>query len=102
MRMGEDGRVGWEPCMGDGSHAHDERPALATVTEPWCHSCLQGTCQWVTLDFPRTVKVSQVHIQFQGGFSSRLCTLEGKELVWGARGSLCLSLPTPGSHSCLL
>ncbi|KFP64807.1 Nuclear receptor 2C2-associated protein, partial [Cariama cristata] len=33
--------------------------------------------QWVTLDFPRTVKVSQLHIQFQGGFSSRLCTLEG-------------------------
>ncbi|NXF12621.1 NR2CA protein, partial [Smithornis capensis] len=49
--------------------------------EPWdtprCHSCPQGTCQWVTLDFPRPVKVSQLHIQFQGGFSSRLCTLEG-------------------------
>ncbi|XP_062366003.1 nuclear receptor 2C2-associated protein isoform X2 [Cinclus cinclus] len=37
----------------------------------------QGTSQWVTLDFPRPVKVSQLHIQFQGGFSSRLCTLEG-------------------------
>ncbi|KAM6040014.1 nuclear receptor 2C2-associated protein isoform 2-T2 [Theristicus caerulescens] len=45
--------------------------------QPRCRSCLQGTCQWVTLDFPRTVKVSQLHIQFQGGFSSRLCTLEG-------------------------
>ncbi|NXE44352.1 NR2CA protein, partial [Ptilorrhoa leucosticta] len=37
----------------------------------------QGTSQWVTLDFPRPVKVSQLHIQFQGGFSSQLCTLEG-------------------------
>ncbi|KAM4657601.1 nuclear receptor 2C2-associated protein isoform 1-T1 [Amazona ochrocephala] len=44
---------------------------------PWCHSCPQGACQWVTLDFPRSVRVSQLHIQFQGGFSSRLCTLEG-------------------------
>ncbi|NXS29308.1 NR2CA protein, partial [Pomatostomus ruficeps] len=33
--------------------------------------------QWVTLDFPSPVKVSQLHIQFQGGFSSRVCTLEG-------------------------
>ncbi|NXE71513.1 NR2CA protein, partial [Calcarius ornatus] len=37
----------------------------------------QGPSQWVTLDFPRPVKLSQLHIQFQGGFSSRLCTLEG-------------------------
>ncbi|NXV08738.1 NR2CA protein, partial [Cettia cetti] len=37
----------------------------------------QGTSQWVTLEFPSPVKVSQLHIQFQGGFSSRLCTLEG-------------------------
>ncbi|XP_061330582.1 nuclear receptor 2C2-associated protein isoform X1 [Pezoporus flaviventris] len=43
----------------------------------WCHSCPQGTCQWVTLDFPGSVKISQLHIQFQGGFSSQLCTLEG-------------------------
>ncbi|NXI20614.1 NR2CA protein, partial [Irena cyanogastra] len=37
----------------------------------------QGTSQWVTLDFPRPVKLSELHVQFQGGFSSRLCTLEG-------------------------
>ncbi|NXA55744.1 NR2CA protein, partial [Nothocercus julius] len=37
----------------------------------------QGPVQWVALDFPRTVKVSRLHVQFQGGFSSRLCTLEG-------------------------
>ncbi|NXD84659.1 NR2CA protein, partial [Halcyon senegalensis] len=46
-------------------------------SEETCWNSDQGTCQWVTLDFPRTVKVSQLHIQFQGGFSSRLCTLEG-------------------------
>ncbi|NXJ33889.1 NR2CA protein, partial [Ciconia maguari] len=47
------------------------------ASEETCWNSDQGTCQWVTLDFPRTVKVSQLHIQFQGGFSSRLCTLEG-------------------------
>ncbi|NXE99460.1 NR2CA protein, partial [Menura novaehollandiae] len=46
-------------------------------SEETCWNSDQGTSQWVTLDFPRTVKVSQLHIQFQGGFSSRLCTLEG-------------------------
>ncbi|NXU92421.1 NR2CA protein, partial [Xiphorhynchus elegans] len=47
------------------------------TSEETCWNSDQGTCQWVTLDFPRPVKVSQLHIQFQGGFSSRLCTLEG-------------------------
>ncbi|NXN43881.1 NR2CA protein, partial [Rhinoptilus africanus] len=47
------------------------------ASEETCWNSDQGTCQWVTLDFPRTVKVSQLQIQFQGGFSSRLCTLEG-------------------------
>ncbi|NXC20546.1 NR2CA protein, partial [Corythaeola cristata] len=47
------------------------------ASEETCWNSDQGTCQWVTLDFPCTVKVSQLHVQFQGGFSSRLCTLEG-------------------------
>ncbi|NWR96009.1 NR2CA protein, partial [Furnarius figulus] len=47
------------------------------TSEETCWNSDQGTCQWVTLDFPHPVKVSQLHIQFQGGFSSRLCTLEG-------------------------
>ncbi|NWI30822.1 NR2CA protein, partial [Sula dactylatra] len=47
------------------------------ASEETCWNSDQGTCQWVTLDFPRTVKVSQLHIQFQGGFSSQLCVLEG-------------------------
>ncbi|NXG21345.1 NR2CA protein, partial [Grallaria varia] len=46
-------------------------------SEETCWNSDQGICQWVTLDFPHPVKVSQLHIQFQGGFSSRLCTLEG-------------------------
>ncbi|NWS84755.1 NR2CA protein, partial [Toxostoma redivivum] len=49
-------------------------------SEETCWNSDQGTSQWVTLDFPRPVKVSQLHIQFQGGFSSRLCTLEGQNL----------------------
>lgn len=63
------------------------RPSVPTVTQPRYHLCLQGSCQWVTLDFPHTVRVSQLHIQFQGGFSSRLCTLEGEGL-WGAVDAL--------------
>ncbi|NXH48288.1 NR2CA protein, partial [Dicaeum eximium] len=46
-------------------------------SEDTCWNSDQGTSQWVTLDFPRPVKVSQLQVQFQGGFSSRLCTLEG-------------------------
>ncbi|NXO28851.1 NR2CA protein, partial [Cisticola juncidis] len=37
----------------------------------------QGQSQWVTLEFPSPVRLSQLLLQFQGGFSSRLCTLEG-------------------------
>ncbi|OXB70237.1 UNVERIFIED_CONTAM: hypothetical protein H355_002814 [Colinus virginianus] len=47
------------------------------ANEETCWNSDQGSHQWVTLDFPRTVRVSQLHIQFQGGFSSRRCTLEG-------------------------
>ncbi|XP_064493011.1 nuclear receptor 2C2-associated protein [Pseudopipra pipra] len=47
------------------------------ASEETCWNSDQGSCQWVTLDFPRPVKVSQLQVQFQGGFSSRLCTLEG-------------------------
>ncbi|MEE6487904.1 hypothetical protein FKM82_015079 [Ascaphus truei] len=41
----------------------------------------EDTCwnsdQWILLEFPQSVCVSQLHIQFQGGFSSKTCTLEG-------------------------
>ncbi|NXF27801.1 NR2CA protein, partial [Rhodinocichla rosea] len=56
---------------------HFGKQHLFDGSEETCWNSDQGTSQWVTLDFPRPVKVSQLHIQFQGGFSSRLCTLEG-------------------------
>lgn len=76
-------KTGQDGGCGEGS----ARPSVPTVTQPRYHLCLQGSCQWVTLDFPHTVRVSQLHIQFQGGFSSRLCTLEGEGL-WGAVDAL--------------
>ncbi|NXT14422.1 NR2CA protein, partial [Prunella fulvescens] len=56
---------------------HFGKQHLFDGSEETCWNSDQGTCQWVTLDFPRPVKVSELHIQFQGGFSSQLCTLEG-------------------------
>ncbi|KAM4710523.1 BLOC-1-related complex subunit 8-like [Discoglossus pictus] len=44
--------------------------------EETCWHSDQGSSQWIVLEFPQTVLVSQIHIQFQGGFSSRTCTLE--------------------------
>uniref|UniRef100_K7GHV2 Nuclear receptor 2C2-associated protein n=1 Tax=Pelodiscus sinensis TaxID=13735 RepID=K7GHV2_PELSI len=46
-------------------------------SEETCWNSDQGSSQWVTLEFPQTVKVSQIQLQFQGGFASQLCTLEG-------------------------
>ncbi|NXP64623.1 NR2CA protein, partial [Chloropsis cyanopogon] len=56
---------------------HFGKQHLFDGSEETCWNSDQGTSQWVTLDFPRPVRVSELHIQFQGGFSSRLCTLEG-------------------------
>lgn len=39
--------------------------------------CFQGPSQWVILEFPQRIRVSQLQIQFQGGFSSRRGCLEG-------------------------
>uniref|UniRef100_A0A452GII8 Nuclear receptor 2C2-associated protein n=1 Tax=Gopherus agassizii TaxID=38772 RepID=A0A452GII8_9SAUR len=46
-------------------------------SEETCWNSDQGSSQWVMLEFPQPVKVSQLQIQFQGGFASQLCTLEG-------------------------
>uniref|UniRef100_A0A8C3UGT2 Nuclear receptor 2C2 associated protein n=1 Tax=Catharus ustulatus TaxID=91951 RepID=A0A8C3UGT2_CATUS len=79
--------VGWWPCPCRVSSVlnrdvkHFGKQHLFDGSEETCWNSDQGTSQWVTLDFPRPVKVSELHIQFQGGFSSRLCTLEGEELV---------------------
>ncbi|XP_077645002.1 nuclear receptor 2C2-associated protein [Lonchura striata] len=56
---------------------HFGKQNLFDGSEETCWNSDQGTAQWVTLDFPQPVRVSQLHVQFQGGFSSRLCTLEG-------------------------
>uniref|UniRef100_A0A3B5LWG8 Nuclear receptor 2C2-associated protein n=2 Tax=Poeciliinae TaxID=586240 RepID=A0A3B5LWG8_9TELE len=45
--------------------------------EETCWNSDQGDCQWVLLEFPRSVKVSVVKLQFQGGFSAKTCRLEG-------------------------
>ncbi|KAH0625884.1 hypothetical protein JD844_034239 [Phrynosoma platyrhinos] len=47
--------------------------------EETCWNSDQGAIQWLTLGFPQTVRVSQILIQFQGGFASRKCTMQGKE-----------------------
>ncbi|NXW80013.1 NR2CA protein, partial [Hirundo rustica] len=56
---------------------HFGKQHLFDGSEETCWNSDQGASQWVTLCFPRPVRVSQLHVQFQGGFSSRLCTLEG-------------------------
>uniref|UniRef100_A0A8D0AWS0 Nuclear receptor 2C2-associated protein n=1 Tax=Salvator merianae TaxID=96440 RepID=A0A8D0AWS0_SALMN len=45
--------------------------------EETCWNSDQGVTQWVTLEFPHTVRVSQIRIQFQGGFASEMCTVKG-------------------------
>lgn len=44
--------------------------------------CFQGPSQWVILEFPQRIRVSQLQIQFQGGFSSRRSRLEGTGRPW--------------------
>ncbi|XP_063259619.1 nuclear receptor 2C2-associated protein isoform X4 [Prinia subflava] len=55
---------------------HFGKQHLFDGSEETCWNSDQGTSQWVTLEFPSPVRVSQLQLQFQGGFSSRLCTLE--------------------------
>ncbi|XP_075895761.1 nuclear receptor 2C2-associated protein [Nelusetta ayraudi] len=45
--------------------------------EETCWNSDQGECQWVMLEFPLSVKVSELKVQFQGGFSAKTCRLEG-------------------------
>ncbi|XP_061593737.1 nuclear receptor 2C2-associated protein [Cololabis saira] len=45
--------------------------------EETCWNSDQGECQWVSLEFPGSVKVSEIKVQFQGGFSAKTCRLEG-------------------------
>ncbi|XP_066491537.1 nuclear receptor 2C2-associated protein [Tiliqua scincoides] len=45
--------------------------------EETCWNSDQGSIQWLMLEFPQTVKISQIQIQFQGGFGSQKCALQG-------------------------
>ncbi|XP_076880326.1 nuclear receptor 2C2-associated protein isoform X2 [Brachyhypopomus gauderio] len=45
--------------------------------EDTCWNSDQGESQWVLLEFPAPVKVSELRLQFQGGFSGKSCKLEG-------------------------
>uniref|UniRef100_A0A3Q2Z7Y3 Nuclear receptor 2C2-associated protein n=1 Tax=Hippocampus comes TaxID=109280 RepID=A0A3Q2Z7Y3_HIPCM len=45
--------------------------------EETCWNSDQGDCQWLILDFPQSVNVSELKVQFQGGFSAKTCRLEG-------------------------
>ncbi|KAK9967577.1 hypothetical protein ABG768_001965 [Culter alburnus] len=45
--------------------------------EETCWNSDQGESQWVVLEFPQSVKVSELRLQFQGGFSGKSCKLEG-------------------------
>lgn len=47
--------------------------------EETCWNSDQGPIQWVSLEFPQCIRVSQLQIQFQGGFSSRRGRLEGSQ-----------------------
>ncbi|ELK19215.1 Nuclear receptor 2C2-associated protein [Pteropus alecto] len=47
--------------------------------EETCWNSDQGPSQWVILEFPQRIRVSQLQIQFQGGFSSRCGRLEGSQ-----------------------
>nr|XP_020467934.1 nuclear receptor 2C2-associated protein [Monopterus albus] len=45
--------------------------------EETCWSSDQGECQWLSMEFPQSVKMSELKVQFQGGFSAKTCRLEG-------------------------
>ncbi|KAJ1085684.1 hypothetical protein NDU88_005810 [Pleurodeles waltl] len=45
--------------------------------EDTCWNSDQGSSQWILMEFPTSVQVSELHIQFQGGFTSRTAKLEG-------------------------
>ncbi|XP_038181971.1 nuclear receptor 2C2-associated protein [Arvicola amphibius] len=52
---------------------------LFDENEETCWNSDQGPSQWVTLEFPHRVHITQLQVQFQGGFSSRHCCLEGSQ-----------------------
>ncbi|XP_003974130.1 nuclear receptor 2C2-associated protein [Takifugu rubripes] len=71
---------------------------LFDCNEETCWNSDQGERQWVILEFPQSVKVSELRIQFQGGFSAGTCRLEGcqKEGDFNAMGQF-----YPEDNNCL-
>ncbi|KAK7009633.1 nuclear receptor 2C2-associated protein [Biomphalaria glabrata] len=47
--------------------------------EETCWNSDQGSNQWVILDFSEDVQVSEIWIQFQGGFVGKVCSLEKQD-----------------------
>ncbi|KAF8794928.1 Nuclear receptor 2C2-associated protein like [Argiope bruennichi] len=43
-----------------------------------CWNSDQGSPQWVEVNFPQSVTVEEVQIQFQGGFAGKECWIEAK------------------------
>jgi len=43
-----------------------------------CWNSDQGTPQWIHFDFSKQVNPKIIHIQFQGGFAGKDCTIEGQ------------------------
>lgn len=43
-----------------------------------CWNSDQGTPQWIHLDFSKHVRPKEIHIQFQGGFAGKDCSVEGQ------------------------
>ncbi|XP_045846925.1 nuclear receptor 2C2-associated protein isoform X1 [Meles meles] len=66
---------------------------LFDQNEETCWNSDQGPSQWVRLEFPQRIRVSQLQIQFQGGFSSRRGHLEEPTpfSAAGSQGSEALS-----------
>lgn len=46
-------------------------------SEETCWNSDQGEYQWVSLQFPQSVKISEIKFQFQGGFAAKACRLQG-------------------------
>ncbi|KAG8176280.1 hypothetical protein JTE90_022452 [Oedothorax gibbosus] len=44
-----------------------------------CWNSDQGSPQWLQVDFPKCVKIEELHLQFQGGFAGKECWVETKK-----------------------
>ncbi|KAL4000337.1 ATP-dependent DNA helicase 2 subunit 1 [Sarotherodon galilaeus] len=49
--------------------------------EETCWNSDQGECQWVSLEFPNSVRVSELKVQFQGGFSAKTFPIQEAPVV---------------------